>query len=144
MKHIKLFEDFISEGVKYESGRGIVSEWSGTATSEKEFIEMIKRMPETLKSIVVTNSTSSFNPSREKFEGPIDSAKKNKIIKIVKDITKAFKKQGDEITAYELMSFYGVSNAEKHNTDPAYIQYRTEKISSFNRDMSAGRYGSLD
>lgn len=144
MKHVKLFEQFVEEKVKYQSNMGNVSQWSGTTDSEKEFIEMIKKMPETLRSIVVTNSTAQFNPSREKFEGPIDSSKKNKIIKIVKDMTKEFKKKGDTITSYELMSFYGVTKPEEHNTHPAYIQYRTEKLDAFGRDMSAGKYGSLD
>lgn len=144
MKPVKLFEEFINEKVEYDHNMGITSEWAGSTSSEKEFIEMIKNMPETLAFVKVTNDTSHFNPKREEFKGPIDKDKKNKIIKIVKDMTKSFKKKGDVITSYELNSYYGVSKPEKHNTDPAYIQYRTEKLDAFGRDMSAGKYGSLD
>ena len=147
MKHVKGLQQFISEKIEYAStlinGQKYESGWAGSADNEKDFINMIKAAPETLKSIKVTSSTSSFAPSSEQFKGPINSSKKNKIIKIVKDMTKAFKEKGDPITSYELRSYYG-AGGKNHNEDPAYIQYRTKGIDKFGDDMSSGKYGRLD
>lgn len=147
MKHIKDLQQFVNEKIEYAStyvnGEAVTSSWSGSADNEKDFIKMIKAMPETIESIKVTSSTSSFNPSSEKFKGPINSSKKNKIIKIVKDMTKAFKEKGDEITSYELRSYYGPIG-KNHESDPAYIQYKTKMIDQFSKDMSSGKYGRLD
>ena len=147
MKHIKGLQQFISEKIEYSytimNGQRYESEWAGSADNEKDFIEMIKAAPETLKSIKVTSSTSSFAPDSEEFKGPITSAKKNKIIKIVKDMTKAFKEKGDPITSYGLRSYYMVGG-KNHNEDPAYIQYSTKAIDQFAKDMSSGKYGRLD
>lgn len=147
MKHIKNLNQFINERVEYDSiyinGEKVTSSWSGFADNESDFIKMINEMPETLESIKVTSSTSAFNPSSEKFEGPINKSKKNKIIKIVKDMTKAFKEGGDEITLYELGSYSGPAG-KNHDSHPAYIQYRSKKIDQFGKGMSSGRFGSLD
>lgn len=147
MKHIKDLKQFVNEKIEYAStyvnGEAVTSSWSGSADNEKDFIKMIKAMPETIESIRVTSSTSSFDPSSEEFKGPINSSKKNKIIKIVKDMTKAFKEMGDEVTSYELRSYYGPAG-KNHESHPAYIQYRTKRIEQFNKDMSSGKYGRLD
>jgi hypothetical protein len=147
MRHIKDLKQFVNEKIEYAStyvnGEEVTSSWSGSADNEKDFIKMIKAMPETIESIRVTSSTSSFDPSSEEFKGPINSSKKNKIIKIVKDMTKAFKEKGDDVTSYELRSYYGPAG-KNHETHPAYIQYRTKRIEQFNKDMSSGKYGRLD
>ena len=141
------WEDRINEGITYASsrvnGKDIYSTWSGSATTEKDFIKMIKEAPETLSSIKVQSGTDVFNPSSEEFKGPINSSKKAKIIKLVKDMTKTFKAQGDDITAYELRSYGGVY-AKDHDSSAAYIVYKTDRSDNFAKDMSAGKYGPLD
>lgn len=147
MKHVKTLNTFINEKIQYASnkinGKDVVSSWIGSADNERDFIKMIEDMPETLKSISVQTGTSNFNPDREDFKGPIDASTKKKIIKIVKDVTKAYKKEGDDIVEYELRSYFGVS-PKGNETDPAYIQYRTKNNIQFANDMAAGKYGRLD
>lgn len=147
MKHIKQFDQFLNENIKYSStrvnGQDVTSSWAGTADNEKDFIKMIEAAPETLKSIQVQTGTSHFNPDREEFKGPITSSTKKKIIKIIKDVTKEYKAKGDPIVAYQLNSYYGVFGKD-HESHPAYIQYNTKGGDRFASDMSSGKYGSLD
>ena len=146
MKHIQPYYRFLNEKIEYAStrvnGEERVSSWSGTADNLKDFIKLIENAPETLRSIKVTSSTSSFAPSSEEFKGPINSSKKRKIIKIVKEMTKAFKDKGDAITSYRFNSYFG-AGSRNHHEDPAYIDYRTKAIDQFGKDMSSGKYGSL-
>ena len=125
------------------NGKKIESPWAGSADNLKDFIKLIEDAPETLDSIKVTSSTASFAPDSETFKGPINSSKKRKIIKIVKEMTKAFKDKGDAITSYRFNSYYG-AGGRNHHEDPAYIDYRTKVIDKFSKDMSSGKYGSLD
>ena len=125
------------------NGKKIESPWAGSADKLKDFIKLIEDAPETLDSIKVTSSTASFAPDSETFKGPINSSKKRKIIKIVKEMTKAFKDKGDAITSYRFNSYYG-AGGRNHHEDPAYIDYRTKAIDQFSKDMSSGKYGSLD
>lgn len=147
MKHIKPLNTFINEKINYGSntinGKEVVSSWIGSADNERDFIKMIDAIPETLQSITVQTGTSNFNPAREDFKGPINASTKKKIIKIIKDVTKAYKKEGDDIVEYELKSYFGVS-PKGNLTDPAYIQYRTKNNIQFANDMAAGKYGRLD
>ena len=125
------------------NGKKIESPWAGSADNLKDFIKLIEDAPETLDSIKVTSSTASFAPDSETFKGPINSSKKRKIIKIVKEMTKAFKEKGDAITSYRFNSYFGAAS-RNHHEDPAYIDYRTKAIDQFGKDMSSGKYGSLD
>ena len=147
MKYIRPYYRFLSEKVEMAystiNGKKIESSWAGSADSLKDFIKLIDNAPETLQYIRVTSSTSSFAPDSETFKSPINSSKKRKIIKIVKDMEKAFKAKGDAITSYRFNSFYG-AGGKNHHEDPAYIDYRTKTIDQFNKDMSDGKYGSLD
>lgn len=125
------------------NGKKIESTWAGSADNLKDFIKLIEDAPETLEYIKVTSSTSSFSPDDEKFKAPINSSKKRQIIKIVKEMEKAFKKKGDPITKYRFNSYYG-AGGRNHEQDPAYIDYRTDGIDKFSDDMSSGKYGRLD
>jgi len=147
MKHIQPYYRFLNEKIEMDStfinGKKIESPWAGSADNLKDFIKLIEGAPETLDSIKVTSSTASFAPDSETFKGPINSSKKRKIIKIVKEMTKAFKDKGDAITSYRFNSYYG-AGGRNHHEDPAYIDYRTKAIDKFSKDMSSGKYGSLD
>ena len=147
MKYIRPYYRFLSEKVEMAystiNGKKIESSWAGSADSLKDFIKLIENAPETLEYIRVTSSTDSFAPSSETFKGPINSSKKRQIIKIVKEMEKAFKAKGDAITSYRFNSFYG-AGGKNHHEDPAYIDYRTKAIDQFNKDMSSGKYGRLD
>lgn len=147
MKNIKTFEAFVNEGIKYASskvnGKDVVSSWAGSADNERDFIKMIKDMPETLSSIKVQADTNVGNPSSEEFKGPINSSKRAKIIKLVKDMTKAFKTQGEDINSYVLAS-YSPMYAKDYDSSRAYIMFRTDKSDQFGKDMAAGKYGPLD
>jgi len=147
MKHIKTFESYVSESVEYSStkmnGKDVVSPWAGSTDNEKDFLNMIKSMPETLASVKVQSDSNIAYPSMEEFKGPINASKKNKITKIVKDVVKMFKDQGDEVIKFELNSYFGVAG-KNHMQDPAYIQFRTKKSEKFGKDMGSGKYGPLD
>lgn len=147
MRYIRPYYKFLSEKIEMDStyinGEKIESSWAGSADNLKDFIKLIDNAPETLKSVKVTSSTASFAPSSEEFKGPINSSKKRKIIKIVKDMEKAFKAKGDAITSYRFNSYYG-AGGKNHHEDPAYIDYRTKAIDQFGKDMSSGKYGPLD
>ena len=56
---------------------------------------------------------------------------------------KEFKKKGDAITSYRFNSYFG-AGGRNHEQDPAYIDYRTKGKDQFGKDMSSGKYGSLD
>ena len=62
---------------------------------------------------------------------------------MVKDADKAFDKKDEVIHTYLLSSYYG-AGGRNHTEDPAYIDYRTKAIEQFGKDMSSGKYGSLD
>lgn len=147
MKHIQAYHRFLNEKVEMAystiNGKKIESSWAGSADNLKDFIKLIENAPETLEYIKVTSSTSSFAPDSEKFKGPINSSKKRQIIKIVKEMEKEFKKEGDPITSYRLNSYFG-AGGRNHEQDPAYIDYRTKGIERFGKDMASGKYGSLD
>lgn len=147
MKHIKTFESYVNERIEYSStrvnGKDIFSPWAGSTDNEKDFLNMIKNMPETLASVKVQSDSSVAYPAMEEFKGPINASKKNKIAKIVKDVVKMFKDQGDEVVTFELMSYFGVAG-KNHMQDPAYIQFRTKRSEKFGKDMASGKYGPLD
>ena len=147
MKHVKLFKQYINEKIEYSystvNGKKIESSWSGSADSLKDFIKLIKGIPETLQSIKVQTGTSSFNPESTEINGSFNSSKINKIIKLVKDADKSFGKQDEKIHTYLLSSYYG-AGGKNHNSDPAYISYRTERSDNFGKAMSSGKHGSLD
>ena len=147
MKHVKLFKQYVNEKIEYSystiNGKKIESPWSGSADNLKDFIKLIKEIPETLESIKVQTGTSSFNPSSTEVKGPFNSSKINKVIKLVKDADKAFDKNDEVIHTYLLSSYYG-AGGRNHNSDPAYISYRTKRSDDFGKAMSSGKHGSLD
>jgi len=147
MKHVKLFKQYVNEKIEYSystiNGKKIESDWAGSADSLKDFIKLIKGIPETLESIKVQTGTSSFNPASTEIKGPFNSSKINKVVKLVKDADKAFDKNGEVIHTYLLSSYYG-AGGRNHNSDPAYISYRTERSDNFGKAMSSGKHGSLD
>jgi len=136
----------LKEEIKYNesiiNGKSYFSEFFGSTPSESEFIELIQRVPETVKSIEVPVATAKFNPSRKKYEGPITSQDKNDLIRIIKAMTIAFEEEEDPITNYVIRSYYGVSKNEA--TDRVYIQFETEGRRRFDASMSRGDYGPLD
>jgi len=141
-------EDLLKERLEYAktrvNGKDIESNWAASTDSEREFIQLIKDLPETLSSVKVPVQTLKFNPSSKEFKGPIRNSDKNQIIKIIKDMTKQFKAEGDPIHTYVIRSYYGMYNLDKHQSDPAYIQFRTKGGDKFADDMRSGKYGSLD
>lgn len=147
MKHIHTYNTFLNEKIEKSysiiNGKKIESDWAGSADSLKDFIKLIKGIPETLESIKVQTGTSSFNPTSTEVKGPFNSSKINKVVKLVKDADKAFDKNGEVIHTYLLSSYYG-AGGRNHNSDPAYISYRTKRSDDFGKAMSSGKHGSLD
>jgi uncharacterized protein (UPF0297 family) len=141
-------EDLLEEGVRYSSsiinGKTITSNWAAETDTEAEFIKAIKELPKTIESINIPIDTSAFNPNTKKFKGPITSSVKNSIIRIIKDMTKKFKENGDPIQQYSVNSYYGISNLERHQNDRAYIKFSTQRSKDFGKSMSAGKFGPLD
>jgi len=147
MKHIQTYNSFLNEKIEKSysiiNGKKIESDWAGSTDSLKDFIKLIKGIPETLESIKVQTGTSSFNPESVGIDGPFNSSKINKVIKLVKDADKAFDKNDEVIHTYLLSSYYG-AGGKNHNSDPAYISYRTKRSDDFGKAMSSGKHGSLD
>ena len=147
MKHIQTYNTFLNEKIEKSysiiNGKKIESDWAGSADSLKDFIKLIKEIPETLESIKVQTGTSSFNPESIEIKGPFNSSKINKVVKLVKDADKAFGKNEEVIHTYLLSSYYG-AGGRNHNSDPAYISYRTKRSDDFGKAMSSGKHGSLD
>ena len=147
MKHIHTYTTFLNEKIEKSysiiNGKKIESDWAGSADSLKDFIKLIKGIPETLESIKVQTGTNSFNPSSTEIKGPFNSSKINKVIKLVKDADKAFDKNEEVIHTYLLSSYYG-AGGRNHNSDPAYISYRTKRSDDFGKAMSSGKHGPLD
>jgi len=147
MKHIQTYNSFLNEKIERSysiiNGKKIESDWAGSADSLKDFIKLIKGIPETLESIKVQTGTNSFNPTSTEIKGPFNSSKINKVIKLVKDADKAFDKNDEVIHTYLLSSYYG-AGGRNHNSDPAYISYRTKRSDDFGKAMSSGKHGSLD
>ena len=145
---MKNFNEFVNEKFEYESsfinGKKISSLFQGSTSNMNDFIKQIKDLPTTLESIKVPIETSAFNPKNKTFKGPISSGDKNQIIKIIKDITKDFKKEGDPITKYGIRSYFGVLSRDKEVNDKCYIQFRTKGHDRFGKAMSRGDHGSLD
>jgi len=143
---MKSFDEFINEKLEFNhslrNGKKIESTISAKSSSMNEFIKHIKSLPDTIDSIKVPIQTLAFNPKLETFKGPINSSSKSKIIKIIKDMTKEFKAKGDSVYQYEVSSYYGVNSAEA--SDPYYISFKTKSHDKFGKDMSSGKYGSLD
>ena len=124
------------------NGKRVESSFQGTTNNMNEFIKQIKNLPETLESIKIPTETLAFNPDQEEFKGPITTS--HRIIKIVKDLTKQFKENGDPVTEYGISSYYGVNRREREVTDPIYISFRTKGHDKFASDMGSGKHGSLD
>ena len=147
MKHIQTYNTFLNEKIEKSysiiNGKKIESDCAGSADSLKDFIKLIKGIPETLQSIKVQTGTNSFNPESVGIDGPFNSSKINKVIKLVKDADKAFDKNDEVIHTYLLSSYYG-AGGKNHNSDPAYISYRTKRSDDFGKAMSSGKHGSLD
>jgi len=145
---MKNFDQFINEKFEYETsminGKKVSSTFQGSTSNMNEFIKHIKDLPKTLKSIKIPVETLAFNPENEEFKGPITSGIKNKLIKIVKDMTKQFKEKGDAVYEYSISSYYGVLSGSGETNDPCYISFRTKAHDKFGQAMSRGDYGPLD
>jgi len=145
---MKNFDQFVNEKFEFATttlnGKKVNSTFQGKTSNMNDFIKHIKELPETLKSIKVPIETSAFSPNSETFDGPIKSGDKAKIIKIIKDVTKEFKKKGDPIYEYGIRSFYGVLSADREVKDPVYVSFRTKAHDKFGQAMSRGDHGSLD
>ena len=145
---MKKFEEFVNERFEYASntinGKKVFSKFQGSTTNMNEFIKALKDIPKTIESVEIPTGTGAFNPPREKIKGPFSSAKINKLIKIVKEMTKRFKDEGDPITKYNLSSYYGILSGDREINDPLYIQFRTDSHDNFSKAMSRGDFGPLD
>ena len=145
---MKNFNEFVNEKFDYETstinGKKVSSTFQGSTSNMNEFIKHIKDLPKTLESIKIPIETLAFNPDQEEFKGPITSGDKNKMIKIVKEMTKEFKEKGDPIYEYSISSYYGVLSGDSEVEDPCYISFRTKSHDRFGQAMSRGDFGPLD
>ncbi len=118
----------------------------GKTNSMMEFVKHIKNLPEELGSIQVTNSTLSFTTSANevKFENRFTPSNKAQVIKIIKNVTNEFKKDGDPVYQYELRSFFGTLGRRTPAENNYYITMRTKGKDDFGRRMSRGEMGPLD
>ena len=145
---MKNFDQFVNEKFEFETslinGKKIHSTFQGKTSNMNEFIKHVKDLPTTLESLKIPIETLAFNPDNETFKGPITSGDKNKIIKIIKDMTKAFKKKGDDVYEYRISSYFGVNRGDDEVNDPVYISFMTKAHDKFGAAMRRGDHGSLD
>ena len=131
---------------RFEFDKGDEYQVQGKTNSMMEFVKHIKDLPEELGSIQVTNSTLSFTTSADevKFKNRFTPSNKAQVIKIIKNITNEFKKNGDPVYEYELSSFYGTLGKRTPAENNYYITMRTKGKDDFGRRMSRGEMGPLD
>ena len=131
---------------RFEFDKGDEYQVQGKTNSMMEFVKHIKNLPEELGSIQVTNSTLSFTTSADevKFKNRFTSSNKAQVIKIIKNITNEFKKNGDPVYEYELRSFYGTLGKRTPAENNYYITMRTKAKDDFGAAMSRGDHGPLD
>ena len=131
---------------RFEFDKGDEYQVQGKTNSMMEFVKHIKNLPEELGSIQVTNSTLSFTTSADevKFKNRFTSSNKAQVIKIIKNITNEFEKNGDPVYEYELRSFYGTLGKRTPAENNYYITMRTKGKDDFGRRMSRGEMGPLD
>ena len=131
---------------RFEFEKGDEYQVQGKTNSMMEFVKHIKNLPEELGSIQVTNSTLSFTTSADevKFKKRFTPSNKAQVIKIIKNITNEFKKNGDPVYEYELRSFYGTLGKRTPAENNYYITMRTKAKDDFGAAMSRGDHGPLD
>ena len=131
---------------RFEFEKGDEYQVQGKTNSMMEFVKHIKNLPEEIGSIKVTNSTLSFTDSSHDvvFKNKFTSSNKAQVIKIIKNITNEFKKDGDPVYEYELSSFYGTISKRTPAENNYYITMSTKRKDDFAKRMSRGDYGPLD
>ena len=131
---------------RFDFEKGDQYQVQGKTNSMMEFVKHIKNLPEELGSIQVTNSTLSFTTSADevKFKKRFTPSNKAQVIKIIKNITNEFKKNGDPVYEYELRSFYGTLSKRTPAENNYYITMRTKGKDDIGRRMSRGDMGPLD
>jgi hypothetical protein len=109
----------------------------GDAPTFHEFCSLVDLFPDDIKSVEVQSSLELFNPKRITVT-PSTPDWKSKIKNIVESTLQV--DRGDEIDNFRIQSFYG----GKPTGDSCYVQLVSPRQRQFNKDMSAGVYGSLD
>lgn len=111
--------------------------WTGTVDSFDAFSTMIDSLPETILAISVPHEVREFNPGRVHME-PNASAWRDEIKKLIK--TAISTERGREVDSFSIRCYYG-----KNTPDSSYyITLNSPSGRQFDRDMSSGKYGSLD
>jgi hypothetical protein len=108
----------------------------GNAPTFHEFCSLVDLFPDDIKSVEVQSSLELFNPKRITVT-PSTPDWKNQIKNIVESTLQL--DGGDEVDNFRIQSYYG-----KTTGDSCYIQLVSPHQRQFNKDMSAGVYGSLD
>lgn len=137
-----IFEGF-EPATSIVQGKTYSVDWLGSTDSIEEFIELLKRVPDTIKSIKIPINLNNFSTSNDYKTIEPSGNWRSEVITILKSALESDKSKS--IDRYHLRSFYGISHMpNKNDTDPVYIQLDSKSSREFGADMASGKHGSLD
>lgn len=137
-----IFEGF-EPATSVIQGKTYSVDWLGSTDSIEEFIELLKRVPDTIESIKIPINLNNFSTSNDYKTIEPSGNWRSEVITILKSALESDKSKS--IDRYHLRSFYGISHMpNKNDTDPVYIQLDSKSSRDFGADMASGKYGSLD
>lgn len=137
-----IFEGF-EPATSVIQGKTYSVDWLGSTDSIEEFIELLKRVPDTIESIKIPINLNNFSTSNDYKTIKPSGNWRSEVITILKSALESDKSKS--IDRYHLRSFYGISHMpNKNDTDPVYIQLDSKSSRDFGADMASGKYGSLD
>ena len=137
-----IFEGF-EPATSVIQGKTYSVDWLGSTDSIEEFIELLKRVPDTIESIKIPINLNNFSTSNDYKTIEPSGNWRSEVITILKSALESDKSKS--IDRYHLRSFYGISHMpNKNDTDPVYIQLDSKSSREFGADMASGKYGSLD
>ena len=137
-----IFEGF-EPATSIVQGKTYSVDWLGSTDSIEDFIELLKRVPDTVKSIKIPINLNNFSTSNDYKTITPSGDWRSEVVNILKSAIDSDKSKS--IDRYHLRSFYGISHMpNKNDTDPVYIQLDSKSSRDFGADMASGKYGPLD
>ena len=137
-----IFEGF-EPATSVVQGKTYSVDWLGSTDSIEEFIELLKRVPDTIESIKIPINLNNFATSSDYKTIKPSGDWRSEVVSILKSAIES--DESKAIDRYHLRSFYGISHMpNKNNTDPVYIQLDSKSSRDFGADMASGKYGPLD
>lgn len=137
-----IFEGF-EPATSIINGKSYSVDWLGSTDSIEEFIELLKRVPDSIESIKVPINLNNFSTGNDYKTMKPTGDWRSEVITIIKSAIESDNTKS--IDRFHLRSFYGISHMpNKNDSDPIYIQLESKSSREFGADMASGKYGPLD